>query len=69
VLSPGRWRRYAFAPFAKHAPALSAVDLLICATAAHHDLVVLHADSDFVTAARHLSDLRERAIHDTPQGG
>jgi predicted nucleic acid-binding protein len=47
--------------------ALSAVDLLICATAAHHDLVVLHDDSDFVTAARHLSDLRERAIHDTPQ--
>jgi hypothetical protein len=28
---------------------------------------VLHDDSDFVTAARHLSDLRERAIHDTPQ--
>jgi hypothetical protein len=43
-----------------------AVDLLVCATAAHHDLVVLHDDSDFVTAARHLSDLRERAIHDTP---
>jgi len=47
--------------------ALSAVDLLICATAAHHDLVVLHDDSDFVTAARHLSDLRERTVHDPPQ--
>jgi len=47
--------------------ALSAVDLLICATAAHHDLVVLHDDSDFVTAARHLSDLRERTIHNPPQ--
>ena len=47
--------------------ALSAVDLLICATAAHHDLVVLHDDSDFVTASRHLSGLRERSIHDTPQ--
>jgi predicted nucleic acid-binding protein len=47
--------------------ALSAVDLLICATAAHHDLVVLHDDSDFATAARHLSDLRERAVHDTPR--
>ena len=46
--------------------ALSAVDLLICATAAHNNLVVLHDDSDFVTAARHLSDLRERAIHNTP---
>jgi len=47
--------------------ALSAVDLLICATAAHHDLVVLHDESDFVTAARHLSDLRERTVHDPPQ--
>lgn len=47
--------------------ALSAVDLLVCATAAHHDLVVLHDDNDFVTAARYLSDLRERTIHDTPQ--
>jgi predicted nucleic acid-binding protein len=46
--------------------ALSAVDLLICATAAHHNLVVLHDDSDFVTAARHLPDLRERSIHDKP---
>jgi predicted nucleic acid-binding protein len=47
--------------------ALSAVDLLICATAAHHDLIVLHDDSDFVTAARHLSDVRERVIHHAPQ--
>ncbi len=47
--------------------ALSAVDLLICATAAHHGLVVLHDDNDFVTAARHLPDLQERTIHDTPQ--
>ncbi len=49
--------------------ALSAVDLLICATAAHHDLVVLHDDSDFVSAGRYLPDLRERIIHDTPQAG
>lgn len=46
--------------------ALSAVDLLICATAAHHDLIVLHDDSDFVTAARYLSGLRERSVHDAP---
>jgi len=46
--------------------ALSAVDLLICATAAHHDLVVLHDDSDFVTAGRYLPDLRERNIQDVP---
>jgi predicted nucleic acid-binding protein len=47
--------------------ALSAVDLLICATATHHDLVVLHDDSDFVTAARCLPDLRERIVHRAPQ--
>jgi predicted nucleic acid-binding protein len=46
--------------------ALSAVDLLICATAAQHDLVVLHDDNDFATAARHLPHLRERTIHDAP---
>jgi predicted nucleic acid-binding protein len=47
--------------------ALSAVDLLVCATAAHHGLVVLHDDSDFATAARYLPDLRERTVHETPQ--
>lgn len=46
--------------------ALSAVELLICATAAQRDLVVLHDDKDFATAARHLPDLRERTIHDVP---
>ncbi len=46
--------------------ALSAVDLLICATAAHHGLVVLHDDRDFATAARFLPDLRQRAINDVP---
>lgn len=49
--------------------ALSAVDLLICATAAHHGLVVLHDDNDFATAARYLPDVRERAIRDLPQVG
>ncbi len=47
--------------------ALSAVDLLICATAAHHDLIVLHDDSDFETAARHLPDLRERSVRESPE--
>jgi predicted nucleic acid-binding protein len=42
------------------------VDLLVCATAAHHDLVVLHDDSDFATAARYLPNLRERTVRDTP---
>jgi predicted nucleic acid-binding protein len=48
--------------------ALSAVDLLICATAAQRDLVVLHDDNDFATAARYLPDLRERNICDVPGG-
>jgi len=46
--------------------ALSTVDLLICATAAQRDLVVLHDDNDFATAARYVSDLRERNISDAP---
>jgi predicted nucleic acid-binding protein len=46
--------------------ALSAVDLLICATATHHDLAVLHDDGDFTVATRHLPDLRERSIRATP---
>ena len=46
--------------------AMSAVDLLICATAAVRGLVVLHDDKDFAAAARHLTDLAERRVHDTP---
>jgi len=49
--------------------AMSAVDLLICATAAQHDLVVLHDDADFVTAARYLPDMRERSVRDAPDAG
>jgi predicted nucleic acid-binding protein len=47
--------------------ALSEVDLLVCATAAQHDLVVLHDDKDFATAARYIPDVRERIVHDAPQ--
>ncbi|HZA00201.1 MAG TPA: PIN domain-containing protein [Acidimicrobiales bacterium] len=46
--------------------ALSVVDLLIAATAAHHGHVVLHDDNDFVVGARHIPDLVERNVHDTP---
>jgi predicted nucleic acid-binding protein len=49
--------------------ALSAVDLLICATAAQHGLVVLHDDKDFATAARFIPGVRERSVHDAPQLG
>jgi predicted nucleic acid-binding protein len=46
--------------------ALSTVDLLICATAAHHGLVILHDDHDFETAARHLPDVQERNVNRQP---
>ena len=46
--------------------ALSAVDLLIAATAANHGLTVLHDDNDFATAARHLTDLAQRRVTDVP---
>jgi predicted nucleic acid-binding protein len=64
-----RWAESAQYRLLRHgAPrGLSAVELLNCATAAHHGLVVLHADAAFVTAARHLPDLRERTILSTPQ--
>jgi predicted nucleic acid-binding protein len=66
-----RWIESAQYRLVRHSAhrALSAVDLLICATAAHHGLVVLHDDNDFVAAARCVPDLRERNIHDAPQSG
>lgn len=66
--SAWRWIESAQYRLVRHGThrALSAVDLLICATAAHHGLVVLHDDKDFVTAARCVPDLRERNIHDAP---
>ncbi|QKV94686.1 PIN domain-containing protein [Streptomyces sp. NA02950] len=45
---------------------LSAIDWLICATAAHHGLVVLHDDADFRAAAHVLPDLAERSVFTTP---
>jgi predicted nucleic acid-binding protein len=47
--------------------ALSCVDLLICACAAIHGLVVLHDDNDFVVAAQHLTDLTERRVQGLPE--
>jgi hypothetical protein len=34
-----------------------------------HGLVVLHDDGDFVTVARHLRDLAERTVYNTPPAG
>lgn len=42
--------------------AFSLVDLLICGVAAQRWLTVLHDDNDFVTAARHLTDVQQRRI-------
>jgi predicted nucleic acid-binding protein len=71
VVPKGAWRwiesaQYRLLRHGAHR-ALPAVDLLICATAAHHDLVVLHDDSDFAITARHVPGLRERAVRDTPE--
>ncbi|MGW5435976.1 PIN domain-containing protein [Nocardia asteroides] len=38
------------------------VDLLVCATALHHDLTVLHADADFATVSRVLPEIAHRDI-------
>lgn len=43
---------------------LSVVDWLVCATAVHHGLVVLHDDKDFSAAAGVLGDIPERNVHD-----
>jgi predicted nucleic acid-binding protein len=45
---------------------LSVVDLLVSATAAHHDVTLLHDDNDFATVAGAAYDLRERNIHMVP---
>ena len=42
--------------------ALPVVDLLLCGVAAQHGLEILHDDRDFVVAARHLTDVRQRRI-------
>lgn len=41
--------------------AAGVVDLVVCATAAHHGLTVLHRDGDVTTVAR-VTDLRERDV-------
>ncbi|MGA9374736.1 MAG: VapC toxin family PIN domain ribonuclease [Mycobacterium sp.] len=47
--------------------ALSVVDLLVCATAADRDLIVVHDDADFEVAERYLPDVSaQRMIGDAP---
>ncbi|WP_433371285.1 PIN domain nuclease [Streptosporangium sp. CA-115845] len=38
------------------------IDLLLCATAVHHGLTVLHVDNDFVTVSAVMTDVRQRDI-------
>ena len=42
--------------------ALSVVDLLVCGTAATRGLVVLHDDTDYELAERHLPDVTARRV-------
>jgi len=38
------------------------IDLLLCATAVHHGLTVLHVDRDFATVADVLPELQQRDV-------
>lgn len=38
------------------------IDLLVCATAVHHGLIVLHVDNDFAAIAAVLPEVRQRDI-------
>ncbi|ALC22606.1 PIN domain-containing protein [Streptomyces pristinaespiralis] len=40
------------------------LDLLLCATAVHHGLVVLHRDNDFVSVARVVDEVEVRDVRD-----
>ncbi|WP_318209906.1 MULTISPECIES: PIN domain nuclease [unclassified Streptomyces] len=42
--------------------AAGVVDLLICATAVHHGLTILHGDNDFATVARVLKDVEQQDV-------
>ncbi len=58
--------QYRLAARGRH-QSLSVVDWLLCATAAHHGLVVLHDDKDFAAAADLLPDVREHNVNHTPR--
>ncbi|WP_405492353.1 PIN domain-containing protein [Streptomyces sp. NBC_00096] len=58
--------QYRLAQRGRH-QSLSVVDWLICATAAHHGLVVLHDDKDFAAAAGLLPEVREHNVHRVPR--
>ncbi|MFI8824078.1 PIN domain-containing protein [Streptomyces sp. NPDC053431] len=64
-----RWietAQYRLARRGRH-QSLSVADWLICATAVHHGLIVLHDDKDFAAAADVLPDLSEHHVHHVPK--
>ncbi|MEE1814081.1 PIN domain nuclease [Streptomyces sp. SP18ES09] len=42
--------------------AAGVVDLLLCATAVHHGLILLHRDNDFATVARVLKEVQQQDV-------
>jgi predicted nucleic acid-binding protein len=42
------------------------MDLLVCATAVHHGLIVLHRDNDFATVARVLPEVERQDVRGGP---
>ncbi|MCS0639158.1 PIN domain-containing protein [Streptomyces sp. LP05-1] len=58
--------QYRLAQRGRH-QSLSVVDWMLCATAAHHGLVILHDDKDFPVAAGLLSGVAEHNVHLVPR--
>lgn len=42
--------------------AAGVIDLLLCATAVHHGLTVLHVDDDFATVAKVMTEVEQRDV-------
>ncbi|MFZ3470685.1 PIN domain-containing protein [Streptomyces sp. 4.24] len=58
--------QYRLAQRGRH-QSLSVVDWLICATAAHHGLIVLHDDKDFAAASGLLPEVQVHDVHRVPR--
>lgn len=59
-----RWvdtAQYKLTRYGRHRSA-GPLDLLLCATAVHHDLTVLHVDNDFAAVAAVLKEVHHRDI-------
>ncbi|GAA3369405.1 ribonuclease VapC6 [Streptomyces sannanensis] len=62
----GAWRwvdaaQYKLTQKGQHRAA-GGIDLLLCATAVHHGLTILHRDNDFATVARVLKDVDQQDV-------